>query len=743
MRTTFPGTRLALLLALGTALPAAAPAQTPTMGGTVYREYDIGMRSFAERPADTARLGMERYRDLRQGVVLPDGRLWYVSADRQRMVELRASRVGQRDQSYGLMAERLGRYRLRLDVSELPHLFSTNAKMLRDSAGGLLELPDVRPDTSLWNQCSYRADSTIPTTCSQLYAGRVGVNTGRTRALLSFTPAASWLVVAEYERTRKNGFKPMGMIMGSSPGHPTREILEPVDHTMSRMRFAPTYARQRLRLQASYEYASFGNARDAVVADNPVLATNTATTGAASGRSALAPDNTAHTFALTGGVDAGASRVTASMSYGVRLQNQAFLPFTINSAIDTSALSRDRASLEGDVRTFVAQVGLQSRLAPRLSLGVRLRHFELDDRTPHYEQHGRVTGDRSLSTAVLEREAYSHARQNASVSLRYRQGGWLAAQLSSEMDVWHREAHVRERETTSEVTPRLLVDLTPLDWATLRAGVSKGWRTGSEYGQVAAAQFSEARKYDMATRERERVDVAADFDLATLGSQLSLPAPAMLNLGLLYGRSRADFTKTYYGVQFDHTDSRGATLDFTPVQRVTLSGGYLFERWNAQAGSRYRAPPATLGNTSYDWISASRENLETWTLGATIIVIPRKLELGFSSDRTFGRTSLDAWNPVSPYPLNGSAVADSFPPMNYVMHPLTAVVRYNLSQTMTVSGRYSYERFGQTDFRTDGLAPATGGSYYLGSDPVAFQARYFTVTFSYRPWIPGRRRAAL
>lgn len=735
MHLTRLRTHLGLLLLLAAGAPASAAAQTPMMGGTLYREFDVGVRSFRDRPADSALFALERYRDLRQGVVVPDGRLWYVSENRQRMVEFRMARVGQRDQSYSLMAERLGRYRFRIDVTDVPHLLTTNARVTGDPSGAL---PAVRPDTATWNACAATGSSA---TCSALH--RFGVGTGRTRAQLTLVPAPFWTIQAEYDRTTKNGSKPMGMIMGSSPGHPTREILEPVDHTLSRMRVAPALVRPRYRLQASYEYSSFGNANDAVVADNPTLAVSSATLGGASGRSALAPDNQAHTFALTGGVDAGATRLTGSMSYGVRLQNAAFLPFTINSALDTSALLRDRASLEGDVRTFVAQVGSQTRIAPRLSLGVRLRHFELDDRTPHYEQHGRVTGDRSVSTALLEREAYSHSRQNASFDLRWRQGGFLAVQLSSLLDVWSRSTHVRERAHTSEFTPRLLVDVTPTGWVSLRTSLSKGWRTGSEYQQVASAQHPDARKYDMATRERERLDVTADVDLGALGAELSLPSFGAVSLGLLYGRSRMDYTKTYYGVQYDHNDARGATLDVSPIPRVTFTAGYLYERWNAQAGSRYRAPPGSLGNTSYDWISRSNEALETFTLGASLIVIPRRLEVGIQWDSTRGRTTLDAFNPTPPAPATASALADPYPPMYYIMEPWSVVARYNLSQTMTVSARYSVEHFTQSDFRSDGLAPATTNSYYLGNDPVGYSARYLTVTFSYRPWIPGRSRAAL
>lgn len=731
---------LVLLATLAVAAARPVAAQTPFMGGTLYREYDLGMRSFLDRPADTALMYFERYRDMRQGVVVPDGRLWYVSENRQQLVEFRVARAGQNDQAFGLLAERLGRYRLRLDISELPHVYSTNAKLVRDAAGGFT-LPDPRPDTSAWNQCSARADGTVPAECAGLLAGRFAMKTARAGAQLSFVPAPFWMVAAEYDRTTRSGHKPMGMIMGSSPGHPARDIMEPVDHTIARFRIAPSLIRPLVRLQASYEYTSFGNANATVTADNPASATNTATAGSASGRSALAPDNQAHTFGLTGGVDAGALRLSGAMSYGMRLQNAAFVPFTINSAIDTTALERDRASLQGEVRTFVAQLSANLRLAPGWSLGARLRHFGLDDRTPHYEQRGRVVGDRSLNTALWEREAYSHTRQNASADLRWRHGTLLGVQLSSALDVWHRNTHVRERGRTSEFTPRLTVDLAPVGWASMRAAVSKGWRTGSEYGQVALAQFSEARKYDMASRDRERVDLTADLDLAGLASSLSLPDIGALGLGLLYGRSRTDYPKTQYGVQFDHNDAFGATLDFAPLSRLTFTAGYLYERWNAQMGSRYRAPPANLDNTSYDWISTSREELRTLSLGATVVVIPRRLEVSLWWDSTGGRTEVGTYNPRTPTPATNSARADSFPPMTYRMEPWSAVVRLDVSRSMTVSARYSQERFAQSDFRTDGLAPATAGSYYLGADPVGYLARYFTVTFAYRPWIPGRRRA--
>ena len=87
-----------------------------------------------------------------------------------------------------------------------------------------------------------------------------------------------------------------------------------------------------------------------------------------------------------------------------------------------------------------------------------------------------------------------------------------------------------------------------------------------------------------------------------------------------------------------------------------------------------------------------------------------------------------------------SATASDFPDLRYELDPATAFLRYHVSESWTLSVRYSFERFKQVDFRTDGLQPSTGADIFLGSDPEDYRASYFTLTLAFRPWVPGLRR---
>src|SRR5207237_9526912 len=102
-------------------------------------------------------------------------------------------------------------------------------------------------------------------------------------------------------------------------------------------------ARDRWQLRAGYALSMFDNGHRIVVADNPCFGLPAAVTAAPpgcgpdavgapqSGGVSLAPSNQAHTWSLAGGIDLPmATRLSANVGYGLRLQNASFLPQTIN-----------------------------------------------------------------------------------------------------------------------------------------------------------------------------------------------------------------------------------------------------------------------------------------------------------------------------------------------------------------------------------------------------------------------------
>src|SRR4029450_1263908 len=142
-----------------------------------------------------------------------------------------------------------------------------------------------------------------------------------------------------------------GMAFGS-PGNNFYEILDPSQTSPHDCRVQAVIARETCQLQFSYGFSAFRNDLDVVRADNPCFGLTAAVTAASPGcggdatgapergQTALTPNNTAHTFALGGGVSLPwwRTHLSGNVSYSLRLQDQSFQPQTRHLELTAPAL---------------------------------------------------------------------------------------------------------------------------------------------------------------------------------------------------------------------------------------------------------------------------------------------------------------------------------------------------------------------------------------------------------------------
>lgn len=719
-RRAVQGAFLAGAFALLRAVPA--PAQIPAFGGNLSGTLDAGARLYADRPGalEWARFG--EYRNLNSGAYLPGARLHFNSGDRW-FADFRGFDVGRNDQRMTLAAFQPGRINLDLSWTQTPHIFSTTAQLAGgESSRGVFPLPNPRPVLSTFN--------TIPA------LDQVALRWDAGRAALGFTPRAGWDLRAEYTRTTKSGDRPMGMAMGS-PGNNHREILEPIDQTTHAFRFSQNIGKSKYRLQASYDLSIFQNAFDRVEADNPLSSVDVAGSTPARGRTALAPDNLAHTVSLAGAAAdfPWRTRLTGTFSYGWWRQNQAMLPYTINSATTTytvnsvvTPIPAPPAGLNGDKRTLNLNVVATSRPARTVNVSARFRRYAMDDQTPDLTLPLRVTSDRGITVGPFEREPYSHTRNAGRFDATWRPAGGVALKLGWNWDQWKREAH-RETPTTNEHTPRAALDVSVSNWLSVRTSVARAWRRYDSYTQVAAAQLPELRKFDMADRDQDRLDFTA-----------TVTPPGEFSLSLTYGLGTNDYLHSAYGVQDDNNWNAGGDASWSPHERVTLFGSYLYERFTMVQQSRTRVSPTLLSNLTWDWIGTLKDRLHTAGAGVQLLAVPDRLEASVSWDFYDARTDVLGMNPSTPTggtaAQNAQATAADVPPFTKTLHTVNASARYRFAANWSATVQYTFEQFRESDVRTNGLvpaplAPAVQGDLFLGNDVLNYRAGILVITLGY------------
>jgi hypothetical protein len=223
---------------------------------------------------------------------------------------------------------------------------------------------------------------------------------------------------AEYMNISKTGSRPMGMAFGS-PGNNLREINEPIDQTMQDIKFTDSYATDRFQILGSYDLSLFSNNYTSVTSDNPLLVTDNATAGSSRGRTSLAPTNHAHTGTLSAAVNLPyRTRINANGTYSLWVQDEPFIPVTINSAIVKPAGTLPE-SLGGHSGTSMFNLSGVSRPINPLTLSARFRTFTFRDKVDADTLPFMIVNDRSISAGV-ERESLPFTRRNADAAATWR-----------------------------------------------------------------------------------------------------------------------------------------------------------------------------------------------------------------------------------------------------------------------------------------------------------------------------------
>jgi Putative outer membrane beta-barrel porin, MtrB/PioB len=144
---------------------------------------------------------------------------------------------------------------------------------------------------------------------------------------------------------------------------------------------------------------------------------------------------------------------------------------------------------------------------------------------------------------------------------------------------------------------------------------------------------------------------------------------------------------------------------------------------------------ATLDVADFDWVSYNVDTYQTVHAGLRAALIPNVLDLLLEAGYSRGDSEIKTSNPVTPSSgtaaQRSSATAKPFPDVTNTLLRLGAAVRYRFAKAWSVSLAYVFEKFDETNFRTDTLLPfqAATTSIYLGKD---YTAHIITLALGHR-----------
>lgn len=626
---------------------------------------EVGGRFDLNNPDKTTLGKFYEYRDLRPGVF---GNFYFGAHQNPGVFDFSVwgKNVGWDDQAYGLDVARPGMYYLTFGWDQTPHVFSKNAKTTFGPIGSnVLSTPfyGAPPPTA--------ATQAFVTNNSTLFDLKYRRDTASTQ--FRWTPTDNVDVNVDYSYTHRDGTQALNAVSFTTPisrGAGTRDPIElpkPVDDVTQNANIKGEYAGttpwgKQFNVAFGYGVSLYNNDFDSLTFRNPWNAANTFQFPLWN-RYSLAPDNTAQTFSVSGGVGLPwNSRYTGTLQYSIMRQDDPFLPSTINPAVVPAMLTR--SSLEGDARTTLSNNVLHTNITPTLKSTLRYRVYD------YHSNHSRITitglfanpdtgtgAEPPLTTIPL-----NFTKQNASADLAWQALSWLTVGPGYAWERWSRGDY-SDVNVTNEHIVKAFADAN-WGWSTLRTSVQYAERRFEDpYVNRTANNNNAFRVQEYANRNRTR-------GMASWAIQVTRNLEFTPNGGFRYD----DYgTNPFLGVSAgeiglvsDHSWNAGAEVAWNANRSVTFYVSYNHEDGYWQVYQNSATPDLNM---------ETRDTTDTVIVGSKITLIPEKLFM--DANYTHSR-STSAWTSnCTVYGCRYNPLA-TFPDAHNILNRLDVQLKYML-----------------------------------------------------------------
>ena len=644
------------------------------------------------------RAKFEEYRDIPESVIVPQLELFIDTKKQDYYFEFDSRKVGRDDQNYRL---RLGRYGL-IDVEfewdQIPHLFNV------DTA----RTPYAR-NSGVYTLATKPTAITAAGTEVRDWVNRdaSGVDltlfNGIGKFKVRYTPTSAWTFTGSYWSNNNTGKRSFGALFGGSPGtFNITELAEPISYNTHNIELGTEYAGNGWSIGLKYNGSLFHNNVSTLTWDNPVNLSGTGaggivtgpcidqanytannaglltSPGSCRGRMDLYPSNQAHSIALTGAAQLPLkTHFMGTVSYGWRLQNDPFLPGTINSAVNGGVPLRiSNHSLNGDVRPLMVNATLTNNAIDRLNLKAFYRFYDLGNQSRKITlTDGWVVNDAGALQNVGEKlSLHSYSKNTLGFESGYDWTRWLTTKFAYGYERMHRAD--LDVENSNEVTIGPTIDIKPLSWTLLRLAYKHSWRDGPGYSGSPDKRFFEAKR---------------DRDKVSLFSEISPWEKLSLHGGFEF--TGETYPGTVFGTQYDYNYSPSIGLLYTPADWVKLFVDYNWDRYDWRLDAR----------ATSSWFSRGHDKVNTVTLGSDFEIIRDlfglRLQYGFSDGVSKVGASGNA---------GGTPPATNYPTIVNRWHEFLARFEYQLHKNVGVNFGYYYNDYHSKDYGVDIMQPWMG-----------------------------------
>ena len=317
----------------------------PTYGGHIFQ----GQGSLAK---------FYEYRDLRPG---PTGDFFVAAGSKDGLYEIDAwgKNVGYRDQRYDAYVSKAGEQYFNFMWDETPHVYSTSASTLFNTNGNALTLinPNIGTqivlprelaggfsnDPQRCNRRQHRQNQRDQPIINQnVVPTNIGIRRDTASVDYRYTPTDNWDIRANYSNMRRTGSQVDGVLFTNTNNGSRVDVAKPVADTTQNFGVNGEYSGtsvwgKKFNAMVGYNGSVYQDDFNNYTVQNPfcsgVVCAGNGNPTAPLAMMSTPPNNQMNGVSGTLGADLPLnSRYMGTVAYSGMRQNDAFLPFSINSA---------------------------------------------------------------------------------------------------------------------------------------------------------------------------------------------------------------------------------------------------------------------------------------------------------------------------------------------------------------------------------------------------------------------------
>lgn len=525
-----------------------------------------------------------------------------------------------------------------------------------------------------------------------------------------------WNFKLVVQHEKKDGLEDVGAVMGISGFNPLSIVApKPIDQETNDLDMQVAFNGEKAQLQLAYHFSHFENHIDSFSWQNPYQLRLPSTSGQyldTIGGLSLAPDNQAHKISLSAAYRiATKTRLNGSFSYGLMLQDDSFLGYTINPLL---TVNRPVPRQDADAKAETLHANLLFTTVPFKNVDIRssYRYDQRNNRSPmddyavlRNDSENQIT---QLSSQAIRRNlTYGRKQHRFKIDTGYR---FLARnKLTAGYAYERNERDYAEVDHTDEHTAHIKM-------ATSLFNNLNGWfkyeyitRNASAYDgnflylQSHTPQYLKTvpesvrfendpliRQYNLADRKRHKLSFSANW----------LPFEAF-SIGLNGHYSQDNYDQNELGLIYTDSFSGTVDLNYTLHEYLDLYSFYSYESSQNKQNGYIRFSNAGLlfpRNSERFWQVDTQDTINTLGLGIDWRVIKDifdlQLDYTYSNALTQTHTAQDSQS-------NG----ESLPDLKTTLHRFNLRANYRLLENMRLQLSYRYEFFATDDYALDNISP--------------------------------------